>query len=644
MSERPLHILLVEDEPAHAALIREAFAGGEALERPVRLTLAASLCDARACLSEALPDLVIADLRLPDGTGTDLLELAAVEPGCPVVFMTSRGAEKDAVAAIKAGALDYVVKTAETLEGMPRIAARALREWGHIARRRRAEHRLERFRFMLDQAHDALFVIDPDTGRFVDCNETALRRLGYTREELTRMCIRDVEVGHQVFGYEEGLAAFLRHYGHRPATIPIEGTHRRKDGSTFPVEVSVAVEDFVGRSYLVVVARDVSSRKAAEAQIRIWENNFEKVFKVSPHTMMITSINSGKILEVSDHFFEVTAYRREDILGTPVQALKLWVDPEDRRRFTRLVLEHGSVRDFEACFRMRSGEVRVCLISGALVELGGELCVFSITRDVTEQKRLEAQILEANEALERQVEARAARIQELERQRAEVEKLAATGRMAAGIAHEINNPLASIMSSFELVARAVPEGHPRQPYVRRVEQDLDRVARIIRHMYNLYQPTTEAPQELRCDEVLREVDVLLAPYCRQRGVTLRLCDRRAPDALWLPPTSLHQVVWNLVHNAVTASPEGGEVAVTAVTETAWLRLTVSDQGPGIPADIQPRIFEPFFSTGTDGSMGLGLSISQSMVRAMGGAITFRTAPGEGTTFDVRLPRQMPVAP
>ena len=136
MRGKDVCILLVEDEVAHAELIRRAFA---ARDPAVNLTVTHRLDQARASLAAAPPDLIISDLRLPDGDGLELLPADRSRPPYPVVIMTSHGDEQVAVEAIKAGALDYVVKTESTLAEMPRIAERALREWGHITERRRAE-------------------------------------------------------------------------------------------------------------------------------------------------------------------------------------------------------------------------------------------------------------------------------------------------------------------------------------------------------------------------------------------------------------------------------------------------------------------------------------------------------------------------
>jgi DNA-binding response OmpR family regulator len=138
MEGQAVHILLVEDEEAHAELVRRAFGEPPDAGR-VRLTVAGSITEAEACLANSPPDLVIADWLLPDGRGTDLLPIDGGERAWPLVLMTAFGDERVAVEAMKAGALDYVVKSSETLADMPHIAKRALREWQLITERKRAD-------------------------------------------------------------------------------------------------------------------------------------------------------------------------------------------------------------------------------------------------------------------------------------------------------------------------------------------------------------------------------------------------------------------------------------------------------------------------------------------------------------------------
>jgi PAS domain S-box-containing protein len=143
MDEQAMHILLVEDEQAHAELIQRSF-DQEPHAEQVQLTVVGSLEEARSAVAESTPDLIIADWLLPDGKGTELLPGDGEEPSCAVVMMTSHGDEQIAVEVLRAGALDYVVKSPESFFDMPRIAWRALREWGHIIERRRAEDAVRR--------------------------------------------------------------------------------------------------------------------------------------------------------------------------------------------------------------------------------------------------------------------------------------------------------------------------------------------------------------------------------------------------------------------------------------------------------------------------------------------------------------------
>jgi signal transduction histidine kinase len=232
-------------------------------------------------------------------------------------------------------------------------------------------------------------------------------------------------------------------------------------------------------------------------------------------------------------------------------------------------------------------------------------------------------------------------VQELERERAVGEQLAATGRMAARVAHEINNSLAGIKSSFQLVKGAVSPSHRYFEYVDRIEGEIAHIALVVRQIAELYRPNQGEESELELRDEVNDVTALLESTRRKRGVELRSTLPRASRVV-LPEGFLRQIVFNLAQNAIDASPPGGLVEIIARLDGSEIQISVSDQGKGISEKERERVFTPFYTTksGNERSgLGLGLCVSRSLVRAMGGLLDFRAAPGGGTEFFVRLPRR-----
>lgn len=266
--------------------------------------------------------------------------------------------------------------------------------------------------------------------------------------------------------------------------------------------------------------------------------------------------------------------------------------------------------------------------------------VVLVFRDVTERKCAEAQIRRHNEELEALVQKRTAQIQLLERQRGENEKLAATGRMAARIAHEINNPLAGIKNSFLLIKDYIPRDAPEYEYVPRIQKEIERVASIVQQMYNLYRPEENMPRALPVSDAIREVITLIQSNANERKVRLAIDMQAVADVKIKSAPMLRQILFNLVQNAVEASPVESEVRVHATTCDGFILIKVADQGCGIPEAIHTQIFEPFFTTknaGSTGGLGLGLSISKNLIESARGSIHFNSTPNHGTTFEFSLP-------
>jgi nitrogen-specific signal transduction histidine kinase len=241
------------------------------------------------------------------------------------------------------------------------------------------------------------------------------------------------------------------------------------------------------------------------------------------------------------------------------------------------------------------------------------------------------------------------RLRELERRRIEQilfdsEKLAATGRLAASIAHEINNPLEAIKNALYLLTNKMDPDDPNAKFLQIATKETDRVSRILRQMLGFYRPPKMEPTDI--NRLIEDSESLIEKHLRQHRVKIENdLDQRLPHVI-ASSDQIKQVLLNLMLNAQQAMPQGGTLFVsTRVSHGAdpeflmsdSIHIQIRDTGNGIAEEHLPHIFEPFFSTKDEKGTGLGLWVSQGIVQAHGGSIKLRSREGRGTTFSVALP-------
>ncbi|HEX5760082.1 MAG TPA: ATP-binding protein, partial [Thermoanaerobaculia bacterium] len=230
-----------------------------------------------------------------------------------------------------------------------------------------------------------------------------------------------------------------------------------------------------------------------------------------------------------------------------------------------------------------------------------------------------------------------ARVRELERQLMHSERLASVGRLAAGMAHEINNPLAGMANYLSLLDDDLRDGRTAEApaLVARVREGLARAAAIVRQVLAFSDPGKAPKTPLDLRPVLAETVEFVRGNPAFRGLPVRLTGEAGPLPVLGNRITLGQLFLNLILNACQSQPEGGEVEVGARRAGGAVTVTVADRGPGLAPEVLAHLFEPF--TSTRGSSGLGLAVCHGIVADHGGAIRGANRPDGGALFEVRLP-------
>lgn len=476
-----------------------------------------------------------------------------------------------------------------------------------ITGQREKEHR---FTDLFESLQEGVYISKPD-GQLLEVNPALVSILGYgSKEELLSLAPEKLSVNPSddpVLG---------RGGSQTGRTRTREVRLRKKDGGVAVcVDTSTGVmeEGHVIRYHGTLV--DVTEKRALEQQVRRQEEFRRHLLESFPDLILVLDLK-GQYTFVSTRIAELLGYGPEHLLGKKVSDAET-TSPELASLYNTVANGESKLTSSEYGWRHRDGSWRTMLgMASPLLEAEGKPAgVIISVRDVTTEKKLEQQIIQS-------------------------ERLAAMGQMIGGFAHELNNPLTSILGMAELLQEGdVSEGARKQLTI--LHQQARRAAEIVQNLQYFARPPAPGRSQVNLNELVQRTVQMQAYPLRKSNITVDFLPEPAIPAIVADPNQLMQVFLNLLLNAEQAIRENREKGTIRVrigrnTDSVW--VTFQDDGPGIAAENLAHIFDPFFTTKRPGrGTGLGLSICKTVLREHRGNIEASSAPGGGAVFTITLP-------
>jgi two-component system cell cycle sensor histidine kinase/response regulator CckA len=475
------------------------------------------------------------------------------------------------------------------------------------------------FRRAFDDAPIGMALIDLD-GRWLRLNRALCQMLGRTEHELRTTQLNDLSHPEDR-RLDRPLTKEL--LAGRRRSFAIEKRYLRADGMMVHALVHVSLMHGDGERPLYFLCQlvDITERRRAEAERRASEERLQAIIDNSPALIIVKDLQ---------HRYLLVNRRWEELFGVPVdQAIGRTSEevlPATRRPDHLELDERVGVtgEPYEAMMVIPEpdgeDERTFLMVKFPLRDVEGEVsAVVTIATDITERRR--------------SAEERA----ELEHRLAQAQRLESVGQLAGGVAHDFNNLLSVILTCVGFATRELPADHPVRDDVEEIGRAADRAAALTRQLLMFSRREVVKPEVLDVGGLIRDLERLLNRTLSER-IALRITVGPGLVPVLADRAQLEQVLVNLAVNARDAMPEGGTLAIAVGGSPDGVRITVVDDGSGMPEEVRDRAFEPFFTTKDPGQgTGLGLATVHGIVTDSGGTVDIESAPGQGTVVTIFLP-------
>jgi len=503
-----------------------------------------------------------------------------------------------------------------------------------VSVRKNAEEALResenKFRSLVNQAAEMLFLHDTD-GQIMDVNKAAINNTGYSREELLDMNIFDIDPDAEE---RRDLEKYWKGVNPEDPPKTFEARHKRKDGSTYPAEITLSKVVLSDGNYILALARDITERKRSQEKLRESEERYRQLVELSPDAIVIH--RDGKVVYANPSALDLfKASDLDSALGKPIMD---FIHPDSREKVKKRVkklYEEGETGEMteEKMYRV-DGEAINVEVAMAPVKFHGEKAAQAVIRDITERKKRQQALKEYAEKLEEANE----KLRALSQTKSEFISLAS---------HELKTPLAIVKGYADVLSSDTLGGLNQKQLekIKRISANIDHLTHLVNVMLDISRIERGElylkKETVNLSQIALKVVDDLENMASKKQIDLKTYIRKDIQKE-VDKDRIKEVFMNLVINAIKYTLEEGEVKVSLTTQKDNAVFKVSDTGVGISEEDLKEIFKPF-TVGESAydrkkrGAGLGLAISKKLVEMHGGEIDCESQLDEGTTFTVTLP-------